>query len=318
MQTRVRLVTLLGCFSLMVTACSPFGLDPSSCIQPVGGRPVLPLSSPYFVEEIALSPDGTKLAMSYHSPHIPHFGLFDLSAGRFRDWQLGDIVPFGPAGGGGFFAGLAWSANGDRVYALNDWTIHTLAIDRAAEQVAAPCKFCNGFDISSSGTLAIGGRRGDEPGEEQWVYAFDSVSTPTESWSRRVDEFASLAWSPDGTKLVVADLVEGATGRTENRYRVYEHPSGKELPYSVTVSSAPKPTWYNNEELVITQSSSSKVLRWNPSTGVSTTLFAVGPEFKQRGELSAAFLREGSRWAVLVFDGRSGQTMKLDRACIKP
>jgi len=148
------------------------------------------------------------------------------------------------------------------VYALSEWTIHTLAIDRAAEQVAAPCKYCGGFDISSSGALAIGGRRGEEPGEERWVYAFDSVSTPTVSWSRRVgDNFASLAWSPDGRKLVVEDLVEGASGRTEVRYRVYEHPSGKELPYSVTVSSAPKPTWYNNEEMIVIQSSTSKVLR---------------------------------------------------------
>ena len=314
MSPVTRLIALFGCVILLVTACDPLGRYSATCVRPVGGRNILPFTSPMQPEHMALSPDGSRLAMTYAAPQVPKFGLFDLKEGTYREWQYSAIIPF-PRRGEGVFAGLVWSANGDRVYALTDWTIHTLAIDRAAEQVAAPCSFCRSFDLSPSGTLAIVGALSGAAIDSRSVSALRSITDFAVFWSHPMEVAVGTTWSPDGRKLAVEEVFAGSRGDTKLRLRVFSHPEGTELPSTTEVERTLKPTWYNNDELVIVEPTTGRILRWNPMTGISATIATIGPEYKIPGGLREAMTRESSEWIVVV--GGNGVYV-VDRSCVKP
>lgn len=315
MNHATRLIALFTCVGLVLAACDPLGRDPASCVRPIGGRNILPFTSPMQPEAMALSPDGTKLAMTYAAPLVPYFGLFDLRAGTYRAWQRSDMIPF-PRRGEGGFAGLTWSANSDRVYALSDWNINTLAIDRAAEQAAAPCKFCDSFDLSPSGALAIAGALDEQPISGRRVFALRSIADPTIVWSHPMEAVYDLAWSRDGQKLAVSEAFRNARGKAVGRYRVFSHPSGTEYSAHIEVDSSQAPVWYNNDELVIVELTTSRILRWNPTTGISATIATIGPEYKLPLGLGRALTREGSEWIILVGEVRG--VFVVDRTCVRP
>ncbi len=315
MKHVTRLISLFACVGLVLAACDPLGRDPASCVRPIGGRNILPFTSPMQPKVMALSPDGSKLAMTYAAPLWPDFGLFDLRSGTYRAWPKSDMIPERGTPQAGGFAGLSWSPNGDRVYAMADGIIHTLAIDRAAEQVAAPCKFCGSFDLSPSGVIAIAGALDEQPISGRRVYALRSIADPTIVWSHPMEVAYDLAWSPDGRKLAVSEVFRNARGEAVGLYRVFSHPSGTEYPAHIQVGSYRRPVWYNNEELAIPDTPTNRLLRWNPTNGMSSTIATIGPEYKIPGGLIGAMTREGSQWIVL--EGHYG-VFVVDRSCVRP
>ena len=180
-------------------------------------------------ERVAVSPDGTMLAVTVQSTTDVRLFLYDMGRGTlasaFPQQALRDTIR------------PVWSADGPiamQVYRAGGSHPALLSADRTSV-VEEPLLMQNGFAPSSwlrSGEALIGHRDGD-----LWIY---KPSDGSNKWERLTDNPAQErypAWSPDGTWLAYVSDVSGSDEVYVQRY------PKSDSPILVSTAGGRAPVW---------------------------------------------------------------------------